>query len=59
MANAAEKEAALLTRAGGLAQAGRFDEASQACLQVLALSPEQPQALHFLGICRVRMGAGR
>ncbi len=57
MANAAEKEAALLTRAGGLAQAGRFDEASQACLQVLALSPEQPQALHFLGICRVRMGA--
>jgi Flp pilus assembly protein TadD/SAM-dependent methyltransferase len=43
-------------RASTLAQAGRFREAAQIYRGVLARSPQDAEATHFLGVCLVRDG---
>lgn len=45
-----------LKRASALAQAGRFGEAAQIYRGLLARSPEDAEATHFLGVCLVREG---
>src|SRR5256884_1238173 len=40
-----------LKRASGLAQSGRFGEAVQLYRELLARSPDHPEATHFLGVC--------
>lgn len=43
-----------LKRASALAQAGRFGEAAQIYRALLARTPEDAEATHFLGVCLVR-----
>ena len=45
-----------LKRASSLAQSGRFAEAAQLYRELLARSPDHPEATHFLGICLVQSG---
>jgi tetratricopeptide (TPR) repeat protein/SAM-dependent methyltransferase len=45
-----------LRRASGLAQSGRFLEAAELYRELLARSPEHPEATHFLGICLAQSG---
>jgi Flp pilus assembly protein TadD/SAM-dependent methyltransferase len=45
-----------LKRASSLAQSDRFAEAAQLYRELLARSPEHPEATHFLGICLVQSG---
>ena len=45
-----------LKRASSLTQSGRFGEAAQLYRELLARSPEHPEATHFLGVCLMQSG---
>ena len=46
----------LMERARELAASGEMQQAEQAYAEALKLSPRQPEALNFLGMCAVRRG---
>lgn len=54
----ASEDGELLHEAIALHRAGRLEEAEAAYRAVLARAPEDPDALHFLGVLRYRCGAG-